>query len=164
MLGPVGAPTGGLVRPHRPPRKGSPGSQGSPAGRAGGFSAVEVLVTASILAVALLGIASLFPTAAANVHSNGGMARATVLAQQRIEQLKNVSFATLAAMPTANTPSALPASEQQTLTEGNHTFTRQTWVAVSGTAPRREAVITVILQWAETTGGRTLRLDTAITE
>jgi len=129
-----------------------------------GFTAVEVLVTATLLIVALLGIASLFPTAAANVHYNGGLARATALAQQRIEQLRNVSFATLAGMHTANTPPTLPASEQQALTEGNHTFTRQTWVAVSGTAPRREAVITVILQWVEHPGGRTLRLDTAITE
>ncbi len=129
-----------------------------------GFTAVEVLVTASLLAAALLGIAGLFPTAAANVHSNGGIARATVLGQQRLEQLRNVSFTALAAMATAGPPPGSPASEQQALSEGNNTFTRRTWVAVSGTAPRREAVITVILQWAERTGGRALRLDTAITE
>ncbi len=129
-----------------------------------GFSAIEVLVMASILAVALLGVASLFPTTAANIQSNGSMARAAVLAQQRIEQLKNVSFASVAGMHTSTIASTPPASEVQTLTERNNTFTRRTWVQVSGTAPTREATVTVLLQWTEPTGGKSLRLDTAMAE
>jgi len=129
-----------------------------------GFSLAEVLVASTLVGVSLLSIASIFPTAATTIDHNAGMARATALAQQRIEQLKNVPFATLAGMNTANVPSAVPASEQQNVTEGNNTFTRLAWVQISGVAPRREATVTVMLQWAAPTGTKTLRLDTMIAE
>jgi len=129
-----------------------------------GFSVAEVLVAATLVGVVLLSIATIFPTAATTIDHTGGMARATALAQQRIEQLKNVPFATLAALNTANIPLTLPASEEQNIAEGNDTFTRRAWVQVSGAAPRREATVTVMLQWAAPTGTKTLRLDTMIAE
>lgn len=129
-----------------------------------GLSVAEVLVAATLVGVVLLSIATIFPTAATTIDHNAGMARATALAQQRIEQLKNVPFATLAALNTANIPPTLPASEEQNVVEGNDTFTRRAWVQVTGAAPRREATVTVTLEWAELTGTKTVRLDTMIAE
>lgn len=133
-------------------------------GTVAGFSIIEVLITAIIVAVALLAIATMFPTAATNVDYNAALTRATALAQQRIEQLKNDSFATLAGMDTANVPPTLPASEEQAVTEANNTFTRRTWVQVAGATPTREATVTVMLEWEEPSGTKTLRLDTLIAE
>ncbi|MFQ5961211.1 MAG: prepilin-type N-terminal cleavage/methylation domain-containing protein [Candidatus Methylomirabilales bacterium] len=129
-----------------------------------GFTLAEVLVAAAILAVAMLAIVTMIPTAASTVDYNAGMARATALAQQRIEQLKNVPFTTLVAMDAANVPPNLPASEDTTVAEGNDSFTRQVWVQVNGAAPRREAVVTLMLTWATPIGTKTLRVDTVITE
>lgn len=129
-----------------------------------GFSAGEVMVASTLVGVVLLSVVSIFPTAATTIDHNAGMARASALAQQRIEQLNNVPFATLVGMNTANVPLAVPASEQQNIVEGNDSFTRLAWVQISGVAPRREATVTVMLQWAAPTGTKTLRLDTVIAE
>lgn len=129
-----------------------------------GFTLVEVLIAALILTVALLAIVTMIPVGASTVDYNAGMARGTALAQQRIEQLKNVPFTSLVGMDTANVPPTLPASEDTTVTEGNGSFTRQVWVQINGAAPRREAVVTLMLTWATPTGMKTLRVDTVITE
>lgn len=135
----------------------------------GGFSIVEVLIAAAIMAGGLLAVASMLPTAATNINYNAATVRATALAQQAIEQRKNQPFATLVGLNTSNIPPALPASEELSVSEGvvgyqSDTFTRRTWVGVSGTAPRREAVVTLMLQWTEPTGTKTVRLDTVIAE
>lgn len=60
--------------------------------RVGGFSAIEVLIAASITAAALLAIASMFPIAYTNVDRTGGETKAVTLAQQRIEFLRNQGY------------------------------------------------------------------------
>lgn len=130
----------------------------------GGYSIVEVLIATAIMAGGLLAVASIFPTAATNIDYNAATVRATALAQQAIEQRKNQPFATLVGLNTSNIPPTLPASEELSVSENNDTFTRRTWVGVSGTAPRPEAVVTLMLQWTEPTGTKTLRLDTVIAE
>ncbi len=55
----------------------------------GGFSLIEVMISASILAVGLLGIATIFPVAYLNVDSGGKQTEATSLAQSIIEQLRS---------------------------------------------------------------------------
>jgi prepilin-type N-terminal cleavage/methylation domain-containing protein len=129
-----------------------------------GFTFLEILIAGTIVAVALLAIYAMIPTAATTINYTGDVARATILAQQRIEELRNLSFATLVGMDTANVPPATPASQSLAITEGNSSFTRLTWVRISGAAPRREAAITLILQWTEPTGAKTLRLDSLIGE
>ncbi|MFQ5881715.1 MAG: prepilin-type N-terminal cleavage/methylation domain-containing protein [Candidatus Methylomirabilales bacterium] len=62
-----------------------------------GFSVIEVLIGATILTVALLAIASMFPTAYSNVGRSGEQTVAVTLAQQRIEELKNQAYTALAA-------------------------------------------------------------------
>ena len=71
--------------------------------KADGFSLVEVLIAAAILAVALLAIASMFPIAHTNVDWSGDQTVAVTLAQQRIETLRNQPYIALAAGTTTET-------------------------------------------------------------
>ena len=71
--------------------------------KADGFSLVEVLIAAAILAVALLAIASMFPIAHTNVDWSGDQTAAVTLAQQRIETLRNQPYIALAAGTTTET-------------------------------------------------------------
>jgi prepilin-type N-terminal cleavage/methylation domain-containing protein len=60
-----------------------------------GFTLVELLVASSILVVALLGIASVLPTADVTLHQAGQISKAVSLAQQMIETIKNDPFTEL---------------------------------------------------------------------
>ena len=57
-----------------------------------GFSTVEVLVGAAILAVSLAGLAAALPTAEMSVHRGGQNTKATALAQQLLENIRNDPF------------------------------------------------------------------------
>lgn len=61
-------------------------------GHARGFSLVEGLIAAGVVAVAFMAISSLFPTGYANITYSGNQTLAQSYAQQKIEQLKNLSF------------------------------------------------------------------------
>lgn len=63
--------------------------------RAAGFTLVELLVAASILVVALLGIAAVLPTADMSLHQAGQISKAVALAQEMIEMVKNDPFSQL---------------------------------------------------------------------
>ena len=58
-----------------------------------GFSLVEVLVAASVLAVGLVAVATGFQYAAGSVEAGRGETVATFLAEQRIESLKSQALA-----------------------------------------------------------------------
>jgi Tfp pilus assembly protein PilV len=55
----------------------------------------EVLIAAGILVVALLGIASVLPTADLNLHQSGQVSKAASLCQEMIEMIKNDPFSQL---------------------------------------------------------------------
>jgi Tfp pilus assembly protein PilV len=57
-----------------------------------GLSLVEGLVAATVVALAFLAVASLFPTAYSNITYGGNQTRAANYAVQKIEQLKNLPF------------------------------------------------------------------------
>ena len=57
----------------------------------GGFSLIEVMISASILAVSLLGIAAIFPVAYLNVDSGGKQTEASALSQSFIEELRTLA-------------------------------------------------------------------------
>ena len=61
-----------------------------------GFSVVEVLIAVSILAVSLLAIASMFPVGYQDIEYSGRMTIAAELARQKLEELRNTSFSSLA--------------------------------------------------------------------
>ncbi|OGB91323.1 MAG: hypothetical protein A3G35_03870 [candidate division NC10 bacterium RIFCSPLOWO2_12_FULL_66_18] len=60
-----------------------------------GFTLVEVLVAATILVVALLGIAAVLPTADMSLHQAGQISKAVALTQEMIEMVKNDPFSQL---------------------------------------------------------------------
>ncbi len=60
-----------------------------------GFTITEVLVASSILAVALLGIASTLPTADMTLHQSGQISKAVTLCQEMVEMIKNDPFSQL---------------------------------------------------------------------
>jgi type II secretory pathway pseudopilin PulG len=57
-----------------------------------GFTLVEGLVGAALVALAFIAISNLFPTAYSNITYGGNQTLATSYAQQKIEQLKNLAF------------------------------------------------------------------------
>ena len=60
-----------------------------------GFTLAEVLVAATILVVALLGIAAVLPTADMTLHQAGQISKAVALTQEMIEMVKNDPFSQL---------------------------------------------------------------------
>lgn len=55
-----------------------------------GFSLLEVLIGATVLAVGLLGLASMYPIAYLNVDSGGKLTEASTLTQSFLEQLRTI--------------------------------------------------------------------------
>lgn len=144
-----------------------------------GFTVLEVLITTAILSVALLGLASLYPTGYQNIAYGGGMTTAASLGQQKIEVLRNFPFdlgvactappTDLVCLNTAGAPPGGAPSETETITapvvRDGYNFTRRTWVQIQGAAPYRLAEITIILNWTEGQFGvKTLQLDARVAE
>ncbi|NIP87092.1 MAG: hypothetical protein GTO03_16630, partial [Planctomycetales bacterium] len=112
---------------------------------------LEVLITTAILSVALLGLASLFPTGYQNIAYGGGMTTAASLGQQRIEALRNFPFdlgaactappTDLVCLNTAGVPPGGAASTTEAIAapvvRDGYNFTRRTWVQIVGAAPYR---------------------------
>lgn len=149
------------------------------ANRTSGFSLIEVLITTAILSVALLGLASLFPTGYQNIVYGGGMTTAASLGQQKIEALRNFPFdlgaactapaTDLVCLNTAGAPPGGAPSQTEAITapvvRDGYNFTRRTWVQIQGAAPYRFAEITVILDWTEGQfGAKTFQLDARVAE
>lgn len=57
-----------------------------------GFTLVEVLVSLTILAIGLLAISSMVPTAYTNISSSGKDTQALAFAQQRLDELRALSY------------------------------------------------------------------------
>ncbi len=114
-----------------------------------GFSALEVLVAASIVAVALLAIANMFPTAYQTVDRSGEDTMAVTLAQQRMEWLRNHAYtsAALAAGTTTENLAGDYAGFTRTTTVQDDTpmgGVKQVTVTVA-TPARRSAEITSVV-------------------
>lgn len=98
-----------------------------------GFSLVEVLVAAAILAVILLAIAGLFSTAYSNVGHGGHRTKAVALAKQKMEEFRDGIFPPT----TAGSPETVDGI-----------YTRSWTVAVTG-APSQVATVTVTVAWPD---------------
>ncbi len=114
--------------------------------RENGFSAIEVLIAMSILAVALLAIASMFPTAYTNVDRSGEETMAATLAQQRIEWLRNQSYASLVngTTPETNIP-GYALYTRTTVVQVDTPLTGLKQVTVTATTPSGRSVQLVSL-------------------
>lgn len=112
-------------------RQGSAARGRRAAATARGFSAVEVLIAAAVMVIAILGIASMFPTAYTNVNKSGKQTLAVSLAQQQIEVLRNQTYAAV-------------ATGNDSVTVSNSIYTRA-WTVTNDTpiAGVKQVVVTV---------------------
>ena len=62
-----------------------------------GFTLVEVVIAAALMAMAVLSVAIMFPNAHMGVERSGEQTVAVMLAQQQVESLRNEPFAVLTA-------------------------------------------------------------------
>ncbi len=79
---------------------------------AAGLTMVELLITASIVAVALLAIATIFPVALSNIDVGGDETSAAAVGQAFTEMIRNVDFPTLTTfnLLDSNNPATCPAT------------------------------------------------------
>ena len=114
-----------------------------------GFSVVEVLVAASILIVALLGITTALPTGYNNVDRSGKDTVATNLAQQRVELLRNSAYAA-AALAAGTTTEALTGNyagyTRSTVIVDNTPSPNVKQITVTVTTPTKRTVQLVALR------------------
>ncbi len=68
-----------------------------------GLTLPEILITSAVLAVGILAVAGMFPSAYQNVKYGGEITKATALAQEMMEILRNESFTNLASYNDLNT-------------------------------------------------------------
>jgi type II secretory pathway pseudopilin PulG len=116
-----------------------------------GFTLIELLVAATILIIAIISIASIFPTGRANVDNAGKRSRAVALAQENLEIMKNSAF------PTTGGAWACPAP-----TPSGYTCSMN--VNLSGSAPDRLATVTVTVGWKGSPRSGNVSLVTGIAE
>ena len=99
-----------------------------------GFSLVEVLVAASILAVILLAVAGLFSTAYSNVGDEGRRTKAVALAKQKMEQLRDGVF-----------PPSMTGSPEMV----DNIYTRSWMVTPDPVAPTEIVTVGVTVAWPD---------------
>jgi len=101
----------------------------------GGFSIVEAIVGAGVIAAGILALTSLFPVSSDNLVASAGTTAAVALGTQKIEDLKNTTFP--------------PVGGNDIKTVEGTTYTR-TWT-VTGVgdfpAPNRRATVSVTVTW-----------------
>jgi len=103
-----------------------------------GFSVIELLIAAAVITVAILGIVSLFPTSYNDVDRSGKQTTALILAQQRIELLRNQTYTSqaLAAGPTSETSLAgYPGYTRTTVITDNTPINGVKQIQVTVTTP-----------------------------
>ncbi|MFQ5846399.1 MAG: prepilin-type N-terminal cleavage/methylation domain-containing protein [Candidatus Methylomirabilales bacterium] len=101
-----------------------------------GFTLIEVMIAAAILAVGLLALVSAFPIGYVDVTASGGQSKATAYAQQMLEQLKNQPFTVAANGNDAPDPVDPTYNRTWTITQEPGT-----------NPPNRLARITVTVTW-----------------
>lgn len=137
-----------------------------------GLTLPEVLIAAAVTAVALLGIAGMFPTGYQSVKYGGKVTQANALAQWMMEAIKNEAFGTVSSYngvdtnnnPPGGTPNSVKDNWNSWKTaivtgagQGGALLGGRGTVAVS-TAYSDLLQLTVTVQWSETTGTRNVRL------
>ncbi len=106
-----------------------------------GFTLIEVMISVVILAVGVLGLA---PLMVLSIYSNTysqDLTRATAVAQDRIEQLKNVSGAFFGAMPYTETTNGISGTYNRAVRVDN--------TASDGTVPAGVFRIKVTISWTD---------------
>ncbi len=98
-----------------------------------GFSVIEALIAAAFMAVVLLAIATMLPSAYSNVEYGGRRTKALALVQQKMEELRTGTFPP----STAGSPETIDGI-----------YTRSWTVTVTG-AVSQVATVTVTVSWPQ---------------
>ncbi len=106
-----------------------------------GFSLLEVLIGLVVLAIGILAIAGMQIVAIRGNYFSGSLTQATILAQDKMEELRNTSYDNVVS---GNDTKTIPPSG------GGTTFTRR-WTVVNTTSTLK--TITVNVTWTEAVGG-----------
>lgn len=114
-----------------------------------GFTLVEVLVSLTILAIGLLAISSMVPTAYTNISSSGKDTQALAFAQQRLDELRALSY-TDSSLSSGTYTDTAPATgfTQSYLVEADTPIAGVKRLTVTVTGPRNRQVqlMTLIAQ------------------
>jgi type IV pilus assembly protein PilV len=113
-----------------------------------GFTLVESMLTLAIMSMTLLALAGLQITALRGNALSRRITTATSIAEQRIEQLKNISYANI------------QAEDATQVTASNLHFTRQVTVT-NGPLPNTKSV-SVLVSWQDQSKTHTLPIATII--
>jgi len=105
-----------------------------------GFSLLEVLIGLVVLAIGILAIAGMQITAIKGNYFSGSLTQATILAQDKMEELKNTSY-----------DSVTSGSDTKTIPPGGGTTFTRAWNVVNTTTTMK--TITVTVTWTEAVGG-----------
>ena len=112
-----------------------------------GLTLLEILVAVTVLCVGLLAVAVLFPTSSTNIDYGGNMSQGTALAQEKIEEFRNMAFASITGGNDAPT-----------------VYTRTWTVSDAGSTPFRLRTVTVTVSWTAPGRPGNVVLQTIIAE
>lgn len=114
--------------------------------RPGGFSLIEVMIGMMLLAIGLLAISAMVPTAYTNVSASGTDTRALAFAQQRLDQLRALPYGN-AALSGGTHTDPVPATgyTQSYLVEVDTPMAGVKRVTVTVTGPRSRQMQLVTL-------------------
>lgn len=145
-----------------------------------GLTLVEVLIATAIVSVAMLGIVGMFPVAHQQLRMGSDVTKATALAQQMVEVLRDESFAAVPRYDAADTrePAAFPPDDpagtppfrggsllrrwQQAITAAPELGgLYQGWGQIEAASLDRGLLsVTVTVGWSATPTDRTVQLTT----
>jgi prepilin-type N-terminal cleavage/methylation domain-containing protein len=100
-----------------------------------GMTLLEILVAVTVLVVGILAVAIMFPTSSSNIDFGGKTSKATALAQEKIEEMRNTTFTSIAAGNDSPTG-----------------YTRAWTVSDAGSYPFRLRTVTVAVSWSSGLG------------
>jgi prepilin-type N-terminal cleavage/methylation domain-containing protein len=118
-----------------------------------GFTLLEIMITILLLTVALLGMAALTATVVKGNSYSKQVTTATMLAKDKMEQLKNTTVSSL----TGGTDYATIDSTIQGSSTG--AFYTRTWSITSGTTT---TTVTVVVQWVWEGKARSTTISTIV--
>ncbi|MBI3989667.1 MAG: prepilin-type N-terminal cleavage/methylation domain-containing protein [candidate division NC10 bacterium] len=140
-------------------------------GQEQGLTLLEVLIASAVMAIAILALAGMFPSAYQNVKYGGEITRATALAQEMMEILRNESFGNLASYDGRSTGACGSGTDsvstncrkwRDDITAVGLPSGSGTIAVVQETSDLRR--ITVTVNWTERTGRKEAQLVTYVAQ
>ena len=117
-----------------------------------GFTLIEVLISLVILAISLLALAGLMTTTTKNNSVGGRLTEAATLAQDKLEELRAVSWDNIPLNQTNDTPVTRPGIQYE-----------RTWIARLNATNADIKEIEITVRWTDATS-HSLRFFSAVSK